>query len=257
VTAYAHHRDRAVSNEGTERLGFLAHEMRNIVNTIILSVASIRTGTVGMGGATGAMLDRNLIRLQTLIDRSLADVRLEAGVQNLERVPVWEVLEDVAIGATMVAQTRGLDFAVTSVDHTVVVRADRQILAAALANLVQNALKFTLPGTKVQLKASTTVSRVFIDVEDECGGLPMAPEKLLQPFVQAGRDRTGVGLGLSICSKAMKAIGGELHIRDLPGKGCVFTIDLPKEPPPPTSIRSRQLKPGGDKHGTGSGVRST
>jgi hypothetical protein len=205
-----------------------------------------------MSGATGALLDRNLIRLQTLIDRSLADVRLEAGVQTLERVPVWEVLEDVQIGAEMVAQSRGLTLVVSTVDHTVIVEADRQILAAAIANLVQNALKFTRPGTTVHLRASSTTSRVLIDVEDECGGLPAPAEKLLQPFVQAGRDRTGVGLGLSICSKAMKAIGGELHIRDLPGKGCVFTIDLPKQPPPPTSIRARQQKPEG-KQGAGSG----
>jgi len=41
-------------------------------------------------------------------------------------------------------------------------------------------------------------------------------------------DRTGLGLGLSICSKAVKAMAGELRIRDLPGKGCIFTIELPR-----------------------------
>jgi signal transduction histidine kinase len=239
VTAYAHQRDRAVSNKGTERFGLLAHEMRNVLNSVILSVASIRKGTVGPGGSTGALLERNLIRLQTLIDRSLADVRLEAGMQNRERVPVWEVLEDVAIGATMVAQTRGVDFVVMTVDHAVIVEADRQILAAAIANLVENAVKFTRPRTRVQLRTTTTTSRVLIDVEDECGGLSVSPEKLLQPFVQAGRDRTGLGLGLLICSNAMKAIGGELHIRNLPGKGCIFTMDLPKQSPPPGIVPSR------------------
>jgi len=126
---------------------------------------------------------------------------------------------------------------VTTLAHTVTVEADRPILAAAIANLVQNAIKFTLPGTSVRLRASTTTSRVLIEVEDECGGLPAgASENLLAPFVQRGRDRTGLGLGLSICVKAVKMMGGKLHIRDIPGKGCVFTIDLPKQPPPPTSI---------------------
>jgi hypothetical protein len=80
----------------------------------------------------------------------------------------------------------------------------------------------------VRLGAWTTASRVLIEVEDECGGLPESPESLLRPFVQKSGDRTGLGLGLSICSKAVKSMAGELRIRDLPGKGCTFTIDLPR-----------------------------
>jgi signal transduction histidine kinase len=252
VTAFGAHRERAISDEGTERLGVLAHEMRNVLNAAMLSFASIKKGVVGPGGSTGAMLERNLIGLQTLIDRSLADVRLEAGLQNVERVPVWEIIEEVAIGASIVAQSRGLQLAVTSGDHAVIVTADRQILTAAVANLLQNALKFTQRPSTVSLRASTTVSRVLIEVEDQCGGLPPGKAaSLLQPFIQRGHDRTGLGLGLSICIKAMKAIEGELRISDLPGKGCVFTIDLPKQPPPPTSIHAHKQKVTGGQSGTG------
>jgi signal transduction histidine kinase len=96
------------------------------------------------------------------------------------------------------------------------------------------------------VRALTTTSRVLIEVEDECGGLPPGQvEELLQPFTQRGGDRTGLGLGLSICVKAVKAMAGELHIRDLPGRGCIFTIDLPKQPPPPTSIFAGHRKDGG------------
>jgi signal transduction histidine kinase len=250
VTSYATQHDRAVSAEGTERLGVLAHEMRNALNTAVLAVGSIKKGTVGIGGSTGAMLDRSLMRLAALIDQSLADVRLDAGLQNLERVPVWKIIEEVEIGAAMVAQAKGIQLEVTSVDHNVIVEADVPVLAAALANLLQNAIKFTLPGTTVKLRASTTTSRVLLEVEDECGGLPAgAAESLLRPFVQQGRDRTGLGLGLSICLKAVKSMAGELRIRDLPGTGCVFTIDLPKQPPPPTSIHAR--KPKEERGGSG------
>jgi len=159
------------------------------------------------------------------------------------------VLEDVAIGAATVAQTRGVHFAVATVDHTVIVESDRQIFTAAIANLVQNALKFTRKGTTVHLRASTTPSRVLIEVEDECGGLPDAPENLLRPFVQKSDDRTGLGLGLSICSKAVKSMSGELRIRDLPGKGCIFTVDLPRSRLPftegqgPKGPRAEKVKP--------------
>jgi signal transduction histidine kinase len=233
VGRFAEQRERALSSEGTERLGVLAHEMRNLVDAAMISFSNIKKGIVAPGGSTAAVHDRSLTRLNALIDRSLASVRLDAGLQNLERVPVREVIEEVEIGASMYAQARKLLLSVTSVDPTVVVLADRQILAAAVANLLQNAFKFTRPGSTVRLRASSTPSRVLLEVEDECGGLPEGtPESLLRPFVQRGTDRTGVGLGLSICTQAAKAFGGELRVRDLPGQGCVFTIDLPKQSPP-------------------------
>jgi signal transduction histidine kinase len=243
VTSYSRQRERAITEEGTERLGGLAHEMRNVLNAVIMSVRMIKSGIVPAQGSTGAILDRNLSRMQTLIDRSLADVRLDAGMQNVERMAVRHLIEEVEIGAAMVAHTRGLNFVVTSVDKTVFVDADRQILAAAVANLLQNAFMFTHKGTTVRLRASATPTRVLIEIEDECGGLPVKhAETLLRPFVQKGRNRSGLGLGLSICVKAVKAMSGELRITDHPGEGCVFTIDLPRQAPRATSIRPAKPK---------------
>jgi len=230
VTAYSRQRDRVISAEGTERLGVLAHEMRNLLNAALVSFACIKKGVVAPGGSTAAIHDRSLMGAMALLDRSLAEVRLDAGISQLERVPVSEIIEEVEIAASMLAQTRGLHFTVTSVNRAVLIDADRQTLAAAVANLVQNAFKFTRPGTTVTLEASATDSRVRIEVADECGGLPPGQaENLRRPFVQRGSDRTGLGLGLSICTKAVKAIGGELLIRDRPGKGCTFAIDLPRQ----------------------------
>jgi signal transduction histidine kinase/CheY-like chemotaxis protein len=251
VTEYSRLRERTIADAGTERLGYLAHEMRNVANTSILTFGSIQKGTVSPAGSTGVVHARSLQRLISLIDRSLADVRLDSGVQNVERVAVREILEEVEIGAAMVARERSLQFEVTVVDSSVIVEADRQILVAAIANLVQNALKFTRPNTTVKLGASTTTDRVRISVEDECGGLPPGRvENLLRPFTQRSHERTGLGLGLAICVKAATAMAGELLIRDLPGKGCIFTLDLPKQPPPPTSIfdspkKTKDGSPGG------------
>jgi signal transduction histidine kinase len=243
VTEWARLRERAITHEGTERLGVLAHEMRNLLSSALLSFESIRTGVVAPGGSTSAMVQRSLMALLALVDRSMADVRLEAGIQNLERVAVCEIVGEVEIGAAITAKERGVSLVVDSVDPSIVVRADRQILAATVSNLLHNALKFTGAGTTVELRASATATRVLIEVEDECGGLPPGKsESLLEPFNRQGLDRTGLGLGLSICLKAVKAIDGELRIQDLPGKGCIFTIDLPKQPPPPTSIHAHMRK---------------
>jgi signal transduction histidine kinase len=244
VTAFSDQRERAITSEETERLGVLAHEMRNVLNNAILSFASIKKGVVAPGGSTSATHDRSLQRMHTLIDRSLADVHLETGVQNLESVPVCEVLEEVEIGGAMVAQTRKITLVVTAIDRAVEVKADRQILAAAVANLLQNAFKFSPAGATVSLGARCAASRVLIEIEDACGGLPPGQtETLLRPFVQRGPDRTGLGLGLSICLKAVHAISGDLRIQDLPGKGCVFTIDLPRLPPAPHAFRASDPGP--------------
>ncbi|MEA3139751.1 MAG: hypothetical protein QOK23_1920, partial [Gammaproteobacteria bacterium] len=67
---------------------------------------------------------------------------------------------------------------------------------------------------------------------DHCGGLPSdIPEKLLLPYVQRGQDRSGLGLGLDICRRSVEANNGFLRVRDVPGSGCVFSIDLPLSQP--------------------------
>jgi signal transduction histidine kinase len=232
VTEYSRQRERAIADQGTERLGVFAHELRNLINTAMLSFESIKSGRVGPGGSTGMLLGRSLMGLRDLVDRSLADVRLDAGIQRLEPISVAEFIEEVEIGAFVHAQSRGLHFAVTSVDRAVSIEGDRQILAAAVSNLLQNAFKFTRQNSHVSLTTRATAERVLIEVEDECGGLPPGKaEDLFRPFEQRGPNRGGVGLGLSICVKAAKANAGEIRVRDVPGKGCVFVLDLPRRPP--------------------------
>jgi signal transduction histidine kinase len=105
---------------------------------------------------------------------------------------------------------------------------DRQILAGAIANLMQNAFKFTRSSGHVSLRTSVKDGRALIQVEDECGGLPPGrAEELFDAFQQRGEDRRGLGLGLFISRKGVEASGGLLGVQDLPGRGCVFTIDLP------------------------------
>ena len=71
--------------------------------------------------------------------------------------------------------------------------------------------------------------RIVIGVEDECGGLPDGNvEEIFRPFEQLGSERTGLGLGLSISRRGIEANGGKLYVRNIPGTGCGFTIDLPR-----------------------------
>lgn len=229
VTQFADQRERAVTSQGTERLGMLAHELRNYLNTAILSFETITSGRVAPGGSTALIHGRSLMGLRDLIDGSLADVRLDAGLKNVERIPIAEFIEEIEIGALMQARARRAQFGVNLLDRTLIVEGDRPLLATVVSNFLQNAFKFTRPGGSVMLTARATTDCVFLDVEDECGGLPPGKvDELFRPYTQRGRDRRGLGLGLAICQRAAEANGGRIHVRDLPGKGCIFTLELPR-----------------------------
>jgi signal transduction histidine kinase len=231
VTEYSRLREQASKDLGTERLGILAHEMRNLLSTAILSFDIIKSGQVGATGSTATVHRRSLLGLRDLIDRSLADVRLEAGVQHPEVIRVGELFAEIEIGAHIQAEGRAIRLTIGDVEGGLKIFGDRQILAAAISNLLQNAFKFSKRNGHVSLTARQTADRIFIDVEDECGGLPPGKaEDLFRPYEQRGTDLTGVGLGLSIVSKAAKASSGSVSVRNLPGKGCVFTLELPRLP---------------------------
>jgi signal transduction histidine kinase len=107
---------------------------------------------------------------------------------------------------------------------------DREMLFSAVGNLLQNAFKFTRPGTEVTLAAYAAGERIRIEVTDQCGGLPVpASDDMFSAFKQNSDDRSGLGLGLAISRRAVEANLGTLEVRDLPGTGCIFTIDLPKK----------------------------
>ena len=237
VTEFGRQRDDQISDEGTramgERLGALAHELRNLLSTAMLSVAAIKAGEVGLKGATGAVLDRSLIGLRNVIDRSLADVRLSVGMPaRRERIALAELIAEIQVAGLMEAAARGRNLTVSPVARGLAVNVDRQMLSSAVANLLQNALKFSRPAGHVTLSAHRSGDdRILIEVEDQCGGLPQGmAEKLFRPFEQHGTDRTGLGLGLSITRRSVEANGGTVRVRNLPGTGCVFTIDLPLHP---------------------------
>ena len=241
VTEYGRERNQSgidgESARGSERLGFFAHELRNLLNTALMAFEVLKTGNVGVAGSTGTVLHRTLIASHSLVTRSLAEVRLTQGIQNRERFPVAPFIGEIASASALDANARGLRLVVAPVDDALEIAADRQVLAAVVTNLLQNAFKFTRPGTSVTLRVGASPERVLIEVEDECGGLPNANVKeLFRPFEQRSADRTGLGLGLAFSRWAVAANDGRIHTRNLPGCGCVFIVDLPRPSVPAVAV---------------------
>jgi hypothetical protein len=200
-----------------------------LTNTAIFAFEVLKTGNVGVAGSTGTVLHRSLMGLRALIGRSLAESRFTQASQHPEPFLIFELIEELSAAATLEANARGVRLIVLPVDKAVMIEADRQVLAAVVGNLLQNAFKFTRPRTAVTLRVGASAERVLIEIQDECGGLPSGnPNELFRPFEQRGTNRTGVGLGLAFSRWGVEANGGRIHARNLPEKGCVFTIDLPR-----------------------------
>lgn len=142
-----------------------------------------------------------------------------------------EFIKEVESAATLAAHERGITLRVMPVEEGVAIDADRQVLSAVLMNLLQNAFKFTRPRSTVTLRVGASTDRVLVEVQDECGGLPAGDvNELFRPFEQRGSDRNGMGIGLAFSRWGAEADGGRLYARNLPERGCVFTVDLPRSP---------------------------
>lgn len=234
VTEFSFQRDMSLARTQElaveQRIGFLAHELRNSLSAATLAVAALETGTLPISGATGAVLKRALATMVRLVNGAVEEVRDKAGADVSRQVfALDELINDAAWAARLYADASGNTLKILPVDASIDLHADRERILAAIANLLQNAFKFTARGTEVTLSAAAYGGFVRIEVSDHCGGLPQGSiERLFSPFSQRSTDRSGLGLGLSIARQSAQADGGELTARDMPGHGCVFTLTLPR-----------------------------
>ncbi|PYQ20785.1 MAG: hypothetical protein DMF81_17570 [Acidobacteria bacterium] len=118
----------------------------------------------------------------------------------------------------------------------VVVAADRLVLRQALVNVVDNAIKYSPPDSRVRVVVTADAAIGRIDVIDEGPGIPTAQrERIFERFyrIDKGRSREqgGAGLGLSLARWAVTAHGGRIEVESKEGEGSTFRISLPREKP--------------------------
>jgi signal transduction histidine kinase len=228
VTEHTRLTSQKRSEEEVEHLGKATHELRDLLNGALLAFHALKRGTVAINGTTGAVLGRSLTSLQSLVDRMLAEVRLAAGTQRRERLSVITFVDEIVATGVLHAEYRSINFTVPPVDPALAVDADPQLLASAVMNLLHNAFKNTPAGGAVTLRVQARGERLLMEIQDQCGGILESKQNVFQAFGdRRGADRSGLGLGLSIARQAVRAHGGDIQVRNMPGEGCIFTIDVP------------------------------
>lgn len=219
-------RENALQDE-VQRLGFLAHELRNALNSATLAYQLVKTGKVAANGSTSRMIELAHTRIKDIIDRSLVEVRLRnEPTLEYQRCRVTDLISEVEANGLFEANKKSIEVRVEVVPELEIL-IDTHLIISALSNLVQNAIKFTKPGGIVWIRSKVRDGRVLLEVEDQCGGIaPGKVEELFKPFSQMGIDKSGLGLGLTISRRAVELNNGTLSVCNIPHQGCVFSIDL-------------------------------
>jgi signal transduction histidine kinase len=220
---------RVGGEDCARKMGFLTHELRNALTAATVAHTMIKNGLVGVGGSTNALMERNLKRMRDILDRSFVEIRMQNG-KEVDQCPVFlmDIADEVEATAGEEARAKGMRLEV-EVSPELQVVGDSHYLISALSNLVQNAIKYSKKDGTIWVRSRETDNDAILEVEDQCGGLPAGKaEELFRPFTQKSADKTGLGLGLTISRQAVALNGGTLTVRDLPGKGCIFIITLPK-----------------------------
>jgi len=155
--------------------------------------------------------------------RSLAHADEDVPLRK-ELVDLAELTADVVRAYAAQARSSGVDF-VTEVDVSASVSADKDLLREAVANLVDNAVRFSPAGAAVTLRVARGAAGPSIDVTDSGPGIESA--RLDHLFERFQRSDSGSGLGLAIARRVVERHGGSLRVRTARGQGSTFTIELP------------------------------
>jgi len=227
----------AVRLEATRRdfVANVSHELKTPVGAMALlaeAVLDAADDPEAVRRFTSKIL-RESTRLGTLVTELIALSRLQ-GAERLPELNVVEVdavVRDALSRSQLSMETTGIDIA-TDPDSCLLVEGDRTLLVTALANLLENAVAYSPPGSPVSISRRQAGGYVEISVTDRGIGIPAdEQQRVFERFYRLDRARSratgGTGLGLAIVKHVAANHGGEVKLWSRPGTGSTFTLRIP------------------------------
>jgi signal transduction histidine kinase len=231
------HRAELLAHAREDVLGVVAHDLRNPLNLIQMTVELMIDEELPMERRKEMLAIglRAAKQMNRLIEDLLDHVRLQAGRLSLdvEDVSVHTIIQDAEETFRPLADRRHVHFETTGQDG-VSVRADRTRVSQIVGNLIGNAIKFTPEQGFVKLRATPGDKQVVFQVVDDGPGIAADNiSHLFDNFWQARKsDRRGVGLGLAIAKELVEAHGGTIWVESSADRGSTFSFSLPATLPP-------------------------
>jgi two-component system, OmpR family, sensor histidine kinase CpxA len=218
-------------------LNSVSHELRSPLARINLSLGLLRNGGSADSDDLFQRLDRDIERIDLLMGQLLTLSRLEAGFSSGEREEVnfAQLLEEVAADANFEAQALGKSVSLRTTGSVILRNADPHALRSACENIIRNAVRFTRPGSDVQIvlevDGSATEPWALLSVRDHGPGVPEdSLQAIFQPFYRIsgeGQATGGNGLGLAIASEAIRLHRGTIRAENLRPTGLHIIVRLP------------------------------
>ena len=215
----------------------VSHELRTPLTAIRGYVEALADATPEESRRFLEIVSRHSLRMERLVRDLLRLARLDAGQENLERVPcaVEALLGAVETDLARVIAARGVTVEREVTAGATTVAGDPAKLQDALRNLLENAANHSPQGGRILIRARREGQRVLITVEDEGPGLPISDlQRVFERFYRVDKSRTregkdpgGTGLGLSIVRHLVELHGGRVSAANRPDRGAIFTVDLP------------------------------
>jgi two-component system sensor histidine kinase KdpD len=224
----------------TAVLHAVSHDLRSPLTAIRAAGEGLESGSLQLGESDRAAL-LETIRLETArLDRLVANLldlsRLEAGAAPAQR-ELWPV-DELVSRALDALGGEAARVAVTLDGEAPLVRVDAAQLERVLANVLENALRFSSPSDPVELVVSSTGDEVLVRITDRGPGLePDSLEKIFEPFEHGRGGGEGTGLGLAIARGFAEANGSRLWAEPRPGSGAAFVLAMPSAAARPTLVR--------------------
>lgn len=229
--------DRLQTTENARRrfVSDASHELKTPLAAIRLLTDSIlQTDDIDRATAREFVADigAEAERLSRITEDLLRLTRLDNGVlEPPVEVDVLPVLEQVMRMMSLVAQEKGIDLTYRAEDGCTVL-ATKDEIHQIIYNLTDNAVKYSPPGSAVQVILERTGDQVQLSVKDNGAGIPEEDlPRIFERFYRVDKARSraagGTGLGLSIVSDTVKRRGGSVEAANRPGGGAVFTVRWP------------------------------
>ncbi|MHB8420845.1 MAG: hybrid sensor histidine kinase/response regulator [Myxococcales bacterium] len=228
---------RSVAQSRDEALGTLAHELRTPLATVKGYLQVLRRGQLGelslQQREVVEACARNTERIQRLIHDLVLASRLSGGRMDLDPKPIGlkGLISEAIVELTPLAAEQGVTVTLSPGDAAFV-RGNRDRLADALLNVIDNAIRYNDKGGHVKVQVATQGAVARVTVEDDGPGLPPeearhAFDRYLELEVSPRGGRVGVGLGLAVVRQIVERHGGRAQLESTPGRGTRVALDLP------------------------------
>ncbi|MDH1619856.1 ATP-binding protein [Pseudomonas chengduensis] len=227
-------KQRAFDRVRSEFILRASHELRTPITGMHMAFSLLRERlSLPAGGREQELMrtvDEEMHRLVQLIDDLLNFSRYQNGVQTLQRRPcdLGDMIQQLSQRFTERAAEREVTVVCEAHDPLPQLELDPAQLQRLLDNLTDNALRYSNPGDTIRLQARRHGEQVIVSVQDEGEGIPFEHQaRIFEPFVQVGRRKGGVGLGLALAREIVQLHGGQLRVHSRPGEGANFYFSLP------------------------------